>query len=213
MALTDVLAGALNVGRSLIQPTKAVDVVAITGGGFAPLFQQARPLTAAVFEMSQLMEHPLETGAVIADHIVFDPIEIDLPVMIVGEAAYRNTYALIKATFRAGALLTIVTRTGSYPNMAILEMPHEEKPGSFDAVEMLLRFREARFVTPQSGALNADQVTDAKQASTINRGAQQTSGVNASTGAKAATSYRQSGAGATPTPTGSTLYNWYWGRT
>lgn len=211
MAITDILGGALSVGRSLIQPTKAVDVVAITGGGFAPLFSQARPLTASVYEMARIMEHPLETGAIIADHIVFDPIEIELPVIIVGEGVYRNTYALIRAAYRAGTLLTVVTRTGSYPNMVIYEMPHDERPESFDAVEMLLRLREARFVSPRNGALTQAQVADPKQSSTIQRGAQQTSAAGVANANRAGVSYAQSGAGTTPTPQGSTLYQWYAG--
>lgn len=210
MAITDVLTGAINIGRSLLASTRAVDVVAITGAGFAPLFSSARPLVATVHETAALMEHPLETGALIADHIVFDPIEIDLPCIIVGELEYRNTYALIKAAFRAGTILTIVTRTGSYPNMVLYEMPHEETPASFDAVGMTLRFREANFVIPKTG-LSQAQTKDAKQSSTVNRGAQQTSAANAPTSTKAANAYGQSGEGGV-SPGGSTLYHWYSGQ-
>lgn len=210
MAITDILSTAVTIGRSLLAPTMAVDVVAITGANFAPIFSSARPLVATVHETAALMEHPLETGALIADHIVFDPIEVELPCVIVGEVAYRNTYALLKATFRAGALLTIITRTGSFPNMVLYEMPHEETPASFDAVGITLRFREANFVTPKTG-LAQSQTTDAKQSSTVNRGAQQTSAANASTSAKASSAYGQSGEGGV-SPGGSTLYHWYSGQ-
>jgi hypothetical protein len=209
MAVTDILGGAVTIGRSFLQPTRAVDVVSITGGGFATLFSSARPMRAEVLESAALMEHPLETGALIADHIVFDPIEIELPVIIVGESEYRNTYALIKAAFTAGTLLTVVTRTGSYPNMVLAEIPHEERPDAFNAIAMRIRLREAHFVTPQSGALTQSQTKDAKQSSTVSRGAQQTTGANASQSAKAGTSYGQSGAGGATNPQGSTLYRWY----
>lgn len=210
MAITDVLNGAINLGRSLLASTRAVDVVAITGANFLPLFASARPLVATVTETAALMEHPLETGALIADHIVFDPIEIELPCVMVGEVEYRNTYALIKATFRAGTLLTVVTRTGSYPNMVIAEIPHEETPAQYDAIGMTIRFREAHFVTPKTG-LSQAQTQDAKQSSTVNRGAQQTSAANASTSTKAANAYGQSGEGGV-SPGGSTLYHWYSGQ-
>lgn len=208
MALRDVLTGGANlVTRSLIRPTKAVDVVAITGPGFSPIFAGARPLVAEVHESAALMEHPLETGAVIADHIVFDPTEISLPVVCVGEEVYRNTYALIRAAFKAGTILTVTTRTGSYPSMVIIEMPHEETPGAFDAIAIRILLREAVFVKPATGSLT--DTKDAKQSSTQSRGGQQTTNANASQSSKASSSYGQSGAGTTPTPQGSTLRQWY----
>lgn len=195
MALTDVLSGAVNLARSLLTPSKAVDVVAITSSGFLPLFSSARPLTASVYEFADVMEHPLETGAVIADHIVFKPVEIELPLLCVGEVAYRSTYAAIRATFAAGTLLTIRTRTGSYPNMVITDLPHDELPDAFDAISIRLRLREARFVTPETEA-----------GGTQNRGAQQTSTANASTSSQVTSNAASSGQGATPQ--GSTLYRW-----
>lgn len=209
MAITDILGGASTLGRSLIRPTRAVDVVGITGGGFAPLFSDARPMRAEVIETAALMEHPLETGALIADHIVFDPIEIDIPFIIVGESEYRNTYALIKATFKAGTLLTVLTRTGSYPNMVLSEIPHEERPDAFNAIAMRIRLKEAHFVAPKTGSLSQSQTGDPSQSSTTSRGAQQTTGANASQSAKAGSSYGQSGAGGANNPAGSTLYRWY----
>lgn len=203
MAITDILNAAVTVARGLITPSRAVDVVAITGAGFAPLFASARPLAANVFEYADLMEHPLETGAVIADHIVFRPMEIELPLMCVGEFAYRSTYAALRTTFNSGQLLTVLTRTGSYPNMVITDLPHEETPDAFDAVAIRLRLREARFVQPKKG-LAASQVKNPTQASTSARGAQQTTATSAGGSTMA-----QSAAGKTPTPQGSTLYQWF----
>lgn len=210
MALTDVLSGAVNLARTLLTPSKAVDVVAITGAGFAPMFSAARPLAASVYEYADVMEHPLETGSLIADHIVFKPVEIELPLLCVGEAAYRSTYAAIRTTYSAGTLLTIRTRTGSYPNMVITDLPHDETPSEFNAISIRLRLREARFVTPKQG-LASDQVKNPAQASTQNRGTQQTSTASASTTGRAGAAYSQSGAGPTPSPAGSTLYQWYSG--
>lgn len=204
MAITDILGPAISAARSLLAPSRAVDVVAVLGPGFSPIFQFARPLEAEIVETALLMEHPLETGAVIADHIVFDPVEIRLPLVIVGEAQYRSTYALIRSTFKAGSLLTVVTRTGSYPNMVIEEMPHKEDPGAFNAVQMRLMLREATFVTPKSGGLS--QTKDPKQASTSARGAQQTTETGASSATKATDTYNNSGLG--PGASGSTLYRW-----
>lgn len=203
MALSDLLSSAVGLAQSYLTPSLSVDVVAITAGGFAQVFANARPLTASVYEMADLMEHPLETGAVIADHIVFKPIEISLPLLCVGELAYRSTYAAIRSTFKAGTLLTVRTRTGSYPNMVIVDLPHEESGEAFDAISIRLHLREAHFVTPKTG-LSSGQVADKSQASTSDRGNQQTSAASRTTAATAAAQ--------TPSaPKGSTLYNWYSG--
>lgn len=210
MALTDIITGAFNLGLSLLRPTAAIDVVAILGPGYVPLFGLARPLTATVFEDAQLMEHPLETGSVIADHIVVEPLEIQLPCMVVGELEYRNTYAALKAAFISGTLLTIVTRTASYPSMVIVSMPHEERPQSFNAIEMNIRLRHAVFVQPKSTALPASEVREPRQASTTPRGAQQTTTANAPRTEAAANAYNNSGSG--QGSGGSTLYQWMYGQ-
>lgn len=210
MALQDVLSGAANLAMSLLRPSVAQDVVAVLGPGFIPLFSAARPMTATVYEDARVMEHPLETGAVIVDHIVFRPVEIDLPMVCVGEIAYRSTYAAIRGAYAAGLLLTVRTRTGMYPSMVITELPHDETPNAFDAVTLRLRLREAKFVTPKTG-LSADQVQSPQQTSTVNRGNQQTSPASAPQTAQAANTMSQSGAGPTPSPKGSTLYQWFGG--
>lgn len=203
MALTDIITGAASFGLSLLRPTAAVDVVAILGPGFSPLFGLARPLVATVYEDAKLMEHPLEMGSVIADHIVIEPMEIEMPCVITGEIEYRNTYAAIKAAFTTGTLLTVVTRTGVYPSMVLTAMPHEERPQSFDAININLRMRHAVFVQPKSTKLTASQTQNPAQASTVQVGAKQTTPTPAPQTASVASSYAASGASQ---PQGSTLY-------
>jgi len=209
MALTDVIFGAASAAQSLLRSTFATDVVAITYNG-APMFTRARPLVASVYEFADVMEHPLEDGSTIADHIVRQPIEIELPMMCVGEAEYRSTYAQIRAAYNAGLLLTVVTRTASYPNMVLSDIPHDETPDSYNAIALRIRLREARLVSPQPG-LSTQQTANPSQSSTQARGSQQTTAASASTAARAGSSYQQSGAGPTPSPAGSTLYQWYAG--
>lgn len=208
MALTDILSGAVNIGLSLLRPTMAIDVVAVLGPGFVPLFALARPMTATVYEDASLMEHPLEDGSVIADHIVIEPLEIEMPCVIAGELEYRTTYAALKTAFTTGTLLTVVTRTGVYPNMVLTSIPHQETPKSFNAIEMNLRLRHAVFVKPKSTKLPASQTQDPKQASTIKTGQKQTTPTPAPQADAAAASYGASGASQ---PQGSTLYRWFGG--
>jgi hypothetical protein len=203
MAISDILGTAVSLGRSLLAPSLAVDVVAITADGFTPLFPAARPMQASVFEIAKLMDHPLETGSVISDHIVFDPIEIRMPMICVGEISYRATYATIKAVYLAGTVLSVVTRTGVYSSMVIAEIPHEEDPAHFNAIQINIRLREAKFVTPQTGKLTTAN-TDASKTSTVSRGAQTASTAPTAQAAKATSSYGDSGLSK-----GSTLYRWF----
>ena len=93
------------------------------------------------------MDHPLESGQLISDYKVILPIEIEMPV-IVSSAYYIGTYQQIKAAYLSSELLTVHTRTGRYPNMIISEMPQQEDPENYDAITILLRFRQVQVVQP-----------------------------------------------------------------
>lgn len=117
------------------------DRVAVLDSNFTQVFPNARPLKATVRENSRLLDHPIETGQVITDYSIVLPIEIELPI-IMEALYYADTYQQIRALYSSKALLTVQTLTTNYPNMVIAEMPHDEKPEMFDAVSLLLKFRE-----------------------------------------------------------------------
>lgn len=145
------------------------DVVCILDASLAQLFETARPIKATVKEESKPMEHPLESGATITDHRVIQPVEIELS-MVLASADYKDTYRKIRDLFTRGDLLTVQTRTDSYPNMLLAAMPHEETPDAFDAVNLALSLKEALFVQAQFSDL---KVRNAKDSRTVNRGEQQ----------------------------------------
>lgn len=202
MPVSDVLAGAAAFIRGLV-PTLQSDVVAVLSGGFAPIFSLARPMAASVYERAEPMEHPLETGATVTDHLVFKPVQIEIPLICAGNFAYRATYAAIRATYLSGLRLTVQTRTGSYDNMVIAELPHDESAEYFDAITIRLRLVEARFVTPET-ELASNQVANSSQSSTVKRGSQQTAAPTAAAETAVTDGAAQSGGG-------STLYRWTYG--
>lgn len=177
-------------GGSSAQPTqqttsKAVDVVAVLRADtLAQVFADARPLQAVVYEVADLMDHPLEDGSQTTDHIVFRPVEIDLPLVISG-ADYAEVFEEIRTLYREGTLLTVQTRVASYASMVLREIPHDETPDQFDSVTIGVRFREAKFVKAVYGGLAPTQVKSKPQASTAKRGAQQTTAATAPQAAKA----------------------------
>jgi hypothetical protein len=112
---------------------------------FGQMFANARPLKATVRETSKVMEHPIETGAVIADHHIINPVEIDLP-MIVNSQFYAATYTQIRQAFVNATLLSVKTRVGTYSNMIITAMPHEEDADMYDAITIGLHLRQVLYV-------------------------------------------------------------------
>ncbi len=149
-------------------PTQAVDVVAVFLPSGAQAFAAARPMLATVDENSALMEHPLEDGSVIADHIVFGPVQIDLPVVLGGD--FRQTFDDIRQLWKKGTLLRVQTRAATYENMAILGAPHEETPDNFDTITVNLRFREAKIIKAQYGGKVKVAPRDPKKQTTVKRG-------------------------------------------
>lgn len=149
----------------------AADAVGVFDDEFNQVFAKARPLKADVYEAARVMDHPVESGSTMTDHRVIDPIEIELALVMAGED-YRDTYNQVKDLYNRAALLVVQTRSGSYSNMLISAMPHDESPDSYDTINMSLRLREAILVTVQFQALPPRAVAQQRNTSTVRRGQQ-----------------------------------------
>ena len=114
------------------------------------------------------MEHPLESGAVVTDHMVVQPVGIELT-MILKPEAYRDTYQEIRTLYLAGTLLTVQTKTGNYPNQVIEAIPHEEDPAVFDTIMMTVRLREVLIVKAEFEEVPY-KAKKPKQSPTVSRG-------------------------------------------
>jgi len=164
--------------------TTAADTVMIVRADTGEqVFAAARPMKANVYEVAQLMDHPLEDGSEVTDHIVFRPVEIEQPLMITGEDL-PSVFDEIRQLYLAGEILNVQTRARTYESMVIQAMPHDEQPDTADAVTIGLQLKEARFIKTQyAGAIAPAQVapppgaarasTRAARVSTAQRGGQQ----------------------------------------
>ena len=157
----------------VLLPNAAADVVAVFDSQLNQVFRGARPIKATVQEESKLMEHPVEDGTVITDNKIDLPVEIELSLLIPG-LNYQSVYQQIKQLNAAGTLLTVQTRSGTYPNMLIQKFPHDEDPTMWDTLTLAMTLREAEFVTATYGTLPPRKVAKKKQSSTVNRGQQTT---------------------------------------
>lgn len=147
----------------------SVDIVAVFDDKLNQLFPTARPLKATVREAAKLMEHPIESGSVITDHKIIEPIEITLHVVLTGEE-YRDTYKAIHDAFVGENTLTVQTRTSSYDDMLIQEMPHEESPDMLDIVPMIIKLKQVIIITAQSQALPPRKASNPKDYSVVDQG-------------------------------------------
>jgi hypothetical protein len=105
----------------------------------------------------------------VTDHRIILPTEIELSMMLANED-YRTTFRQVRDLFYSGELLTVQTRSDSYPSMVITAMPHEETTDQFDALPLALTLREVQFVDAQFTAYKVARPADSK---TVRRGEQQ----------------------------------------
>lgn len=133
---------------SNLLPSYAVDTVAIFDQNYNQLFQQAKSIKVVVKENSKLMQHPLETGAIITDHRIILPIEIEMS-LILASSDYADVYKSIRQYYYNATLLVIQTRSGIYQNQLIEAIPHEEDPDMYDAITIALSLKQVFYVSAQ----------------------------------------------------------------
>lgn len=172
---------------ALVGPTSAADRVFIMeSDGISQCFPYARPLNLKVNDQARMPQHTLEDGSTITDHLVIDPISIEIQMIFIKD--FRDTHAEMRAAYEEGRLLTIQTKTHTYPNMVITALPHEETTDYWDVIAVSLKLEEARFVSPEQRSLSQSDVGNTSDTSTIKRGSLQSmsTGSHAQTKAKEA---------------------------
>lgn len=154
-------------------PSQSSDIVGVYNSDFEQVFPLARPIKCLVDENAKAMEHPVETGTVITDHIIYQPNEIELQ-MILPPDEYRSVYQQIKQLYRTSTIMSVQTRATTYDNMYIYRMPHEENPDFYDTILLSIRMREVLIFETESQALPPGSVRDPSDQSTVNNGLQLT---------------------------------------
>lgn len=151
----------------------AQDLVAVLDAdSYQPLFSTANPMRVTVRETSKITKFAVEDGTQRSDHRVIDPVEIELPFLLVDDT--RNVFEALRQAWLDGKELIVQTKVRSYPNMMIFEVPHEEIPEQGNSIPMAVKLQEITVVTPEYGALPPRKVANKAQASTSKRGSQQT---------------------------------------
>lgn len=125
------------------------DTVGIFDSSLQQVFINARPLKAEIKETSTVMSHPVETGVVLSDNHIINPVEINI-LLFVGAQNYASMYGQIKQAFVSATLFSVQTRTGGYQNMIIADMPHTEEVEIYNGVVIAVHMKQVLYVQPIS---------------------------------------------------------------
>lgn len=137
---------------NLLTTLSKVDVVQVLDQQtLTQVFSGARPVKAEVRETAQVMKYPVESGVTLSDHRISLPTEISLT-CIIPSGQYTQAYPAIRNAWINATLLSVQTRVGTYKNMIIAELPHDEDPDIFSAVTITIKLQEVIMIAPSSTA-------------------------------------------------------------
>lgn len=122
-------------------------------------------LSCSVIDDSKLCEHPVESGSIIVDHKIFNPIEIDIKLSIPSVEFY-DIYSELEKIYKNSDKLRIKCKNTYYSNMVLQAIPHEENPEMYDRIVFDLHFKEIVEVVPQFIQLPISKVLNPENSDT-----------------------------------------------
>lgn len=153
--------------------TTAQDVVGVFDAeSFEQLFPFAASMRLQLNPTSKVPQHPLETGETRIDTRIAMPIEGQL--LLIPDldlATPADIYGQVRSAYSSGRLMTLVCKAGTFENMFISAMPHDETPDMMDNIQIILRLSEALFFETQATA-SVRKPRSTKNSNTAKRGEQ-----------------------------------------
>lgn len=93
-----------------------------------------------------VMKQPIETGQLISDHKIINPIQIQVE-GVIEQINLGSIFSEARNLFETSTLLTVQTKYGTYTNMIISAMPTTCDTRMYDAVGIVLQMEEVLFVS------------------------------------------------------------------
>lgn len=124
---------------------------------------------------SDLCDHPTETGSVITDNAIINPITIKIEVAM-PTALYTRIYAQMVKYYQQKKFIIVQTKFAMYRNMVIQNMPYKLDNSTVDRPIIELVLRQVMEVQPQytnATQTTGNSITNAKNGEdndTIDRG-------------------------------------------
>ncbi len=156
-----------NILQSII-PSFGGKTIFVTTQDGTEVFPSAQFLKAEVRPESRPMEHPVESGAIITDHRILLPTEIELSAVLSTED-YKDVYKQITTLYVNATLLTVQCRAGTFTNQLIQSIPHTEDAEQYDAILITIKLKQVLIATTPSTSMvspgvNANSASSAVQA-------------------------------------------------
>lgn len=107
---------------------------------------------------SELCDHPVETGQVITDASVLNPITATVNI-VMPTAFYTKIYEQVLDYFTNKKKIILLTKFGMYKNMVIKSMPYKLQHSDVDRPVISLTLRQIMEVTPTYESLNVNTDT------------------------------------------------------
>jgi hypothetical protein len=173
-----------NILQTLL-PTFGGKTVFVTDQAGNEVFPRAQILKAEIKPESMPMEHPIETGAIITDHRILKPIEIELSI-ILSRNDYRDVYKQIITLYQRGTLLIVQSRGGAYENQVIQAPPHTEDSEQQNSIVLSLKLKQV-LIAATPGTTNSVSTSPAHAAARVTTPQSPTNANNVNVGTQNAT--------------------------
>lgn len=112
---------------------------------------------------SDLCDHPTETGSIITDNAIINPISMKIQVAM-PTGLYTRIYAQMIKYYQQKQYIIVQTKFAMYRNMVIQAMPYKLENATVDRPIVELTLRQVMEATPQyiasTGINNAKQAED-----------------------------------------------------
>ena len=97
---------------------------------------------------SDLCDHPTETGSVITDNAIINPISMNIEVAM-PTGLYTRIYTQMIKYYQEKKFILVQTKFAMYRNMVIAAMPYKLENGTVDRPIIELQLRQVMEVKPQ----------------------------------------------------------------
>lgn len=125
-------------------------------------------LDGSVDDDAKLMDHPLENGAVITDHVVFNPNKASFSIIVDDDE--QGALSEINEYYRNATPLTIKAKGELFPNMVICAKPFKMSSNYFNKTAYSLSMRAIQVAETQYVKMTTEQVKNPKDSSTVKSG-------------------------------------------
>ena len=142
------------------------------------LLTSASIVSCSVNDTSKVMEHPIESGAVVADYKVFNPVTATLNVSL-SQTEFSGEFAEVYSAYKNCEFLTLQTKTNVYSNLQVLSLQHDANVQNINRPQLVIQLKEAIVVEAEFNAVSS--LKSASSTSTKNIGNVQTKQVKNNT--------------------------------